>query len=139
MPTSEAIHVVFMWLTDTFGEEEKKTETKMISQGAGRNSGTRISMGNVNLQRCLSRKYVAKSENADVLLHHYYYSRIFSVWKREYRAYKSLKSRVNGRVLSQVLTCWQRYSLKNKIRNQKVRQIREMHKQTVYRQVYRVI
>ena len=124
MPTSEAIRIVYLWFGDAFGEKQDENETKLISRGAGKHKA-RMSMSNINLSQLLSRKYVAKQENADVLLHHYYYSRIFSVWKKEYRAYKSLKSRANGRLLSAVLTGWQRCSLKNKRRNQLVRQLKQ--------------
>ena len=120
------MRVVHSWFLDTFGEANRKTETKLNSRKAGKNT-SRISMSNINLQKCLSQKYVAKQKNADILLHHYYYTRVFSVWKKEYRAYKSLKTKINAKVLSHVLTFWQRYSRMSKIRNQKVKLILGKH------------
>ena len=69
-----------------------------------------ISMKNVRIENRLSRRYVAKQMNADILLHHYYTKQIFRVWKREYRGLKKLSTCVRGRLLSKVLTEWQRYS-----------------------------
>ena len=115
-----------MWFADTLGVREAEPETKLASRADGK-SKARISMSSLNMTKLLSRKYVAKQENADVLLHHYYYSRVFSVWKKEHKAYRDLRAKIKGRILSAVLTNWQRFSVKNKKRNQKVRQIRQKH------------
>ena len=58
MPTSEAMHVVHSWFLDTFGEANRKIETTKLNSRKTGKSKARISMSNINLQKCLSQKYV---------------------------------------------------------------------------------
>ena len=80
-------------------------------------------MKRVNMENRLSKRYIAKQKNADILLHHYYLKQIFQVWKKEYRVQKKLSKQINGKLLSTVLTAWQRYAIVQNQRKSKGQQI----------------
>ena len=110
IPTSGAIYMIHRWISDIFGEEAEQGQITVKDRVQYQNRRV-ISMKNVNVENRLSKRYVAKQRNADILLHHYYTKSIFKVMKREYRVVKKLSTGVRGRLLSKVLTEWQRYSI----------------------------